>query len=77
MSTRNCCFIPEDQQAAAKAWMADSKNNGLVLSLGCEQPAKWQIWSGPAPDDCTESCTEHVGEMLTEAAQHRVYPIEE
>lgn len=42
----------------------------------CGNDAEWQIWSGPHPDDLTESCTRHVGEMLTDAPEHKIYPVE-
>jgi hypothetical protein len=45
--------------------------------LPCESYAEWTIVTGPSPDDVTESCTAHVGELLTDAAEHRVYPLEE
>lgn len=41
----------------------------------CDEDAQWQIFDGPTPDDYTESCTAHVGELLSDAAEHRVYPI--
>ena len=43
--------------------------------LLCEAGASWQIWHGPSPEDYTEACTDHVGELLTDAPEHRVYPI--
>lgn len=42
----------------------------------CASPAAWIIWYGPLPYDYTEACTAHVGEMLTDAAEHKVYPVE-
>lgn len=65
---RVCCFIPESQQSDASA--------GKVVS-GCGKNAEWQIWSGIGPDDSTDSCTEHVGELLTDAPEHRIYQINE
>lgn len=65
---RYCCFISEDQQPKAKA--------GEVVP-GCQKDAEWEIRSGDGPDDFTDSCTEHVGEMLTEAPEHKIYPINE
>lgn len=40
----------------------------------CDQPAEWVIIFGPAPTDHTEACTDHVGHLLTDADEHRVYP---
>jgi hypothetical protein len=55
-----CCFIP---------------NQNDPTNSRCPHDAEWRIEHGEAPDDYTESCTEHVGEMLTDAALHRIYPI--
>lgn len=42
----------------------------------CEILASWRIVHGSGPDDYTESCTQHVGEMLADAPEHRIYPLE-
>jgi hypothetical protein len=44
--------------------------------IPCSGAAQWEIWhvSGD-PYDSTHACTEHVGELLTDAPEHRVYPI--
>lgn len=62
-----CCFIPENEQAAAKS--------GQNIT-GCLSRAEWRIIYGPTSDDYTESCTTHVGEMLTDAPEHKIYPLE-
>ena len=49
---------------------------GEVTKVECGNEAEWQIWYGESPDDSTESCTRHVGEMLTDAPEHRIYPAE-
>lgn len=41
----------------------------------CGSAAAWQVWHGPSPDDYTETCTTHIGEILTDAPEHRIYPI--
>lgn len=41
--------------------------------LECGADAKWQIVTGASPDDYTESCTAHVGDLLTDAPAHSVY----
>lgn len=43
----------------------------------CSKPAEWLIVYGQAPDNYTESCTHHVGHLLTDAEEHRVYQIKE
>lgn len=42
----------------------------------CGSPAEWRIIDGPGLDDYTESCTRHVGDMLTDAPEHRIYALE-
>lgn len=43
--------------------------------LQCTKLAEWVIVSGPTTDDCTNACTEHLVELLSDAKEHRVYPI--
>jgi hypothetical protein len=42
---------------------------------GCADAAEWEIWDGIQPyfDHYTHACTDHVGAMLTDRPQHRVY----
>lgn len=47
----------------------------MCCKLGCEHKAEWRIFNGPGPEDYTEACTPHVGELLSDAPEHRVYPI--
>jgi len=42
----------------------------------CEALAEWIVAYGASPDDLTHSCTTHVGELLSDAKEHRIYPIE-
>lgn len=56
---RLCCYIPDQSR----------------LDMRCQNDAEWIIEHGPSPDDYTESCTEHVGVMLTDAVEHRIYRI--
>lgn len=72
-----CCYIPEDQQNAVKAHVSKHGPAAPLSGIGCPKTAEWQIWHGTSPDDNTFSCTEHVGEMLTDAPEHRIYPVEE
>jgi hypothetical protein len=41
----------------------------------CERAAEWSIYHGPRHDDYTHACTAHVGALLTDAYEHRVYPL--
>lgn len=61
-----CCFIPDNEQ--------DAVQRGESVP-GCQNDAEWQIVSGSCDSDCTESCTEHIGGLLTDAAEQRIYPI--
>lgn len=63
-----CCFIEEDSPCLGlEGWEIDSR--------GCSKDAEWVIFHGPGGEDYTESCSQHVGEMLTDALEHKVYPI--
>ena len=42
----------------------------------CGNSGEWRIVWGNGPDDWTVACTRHVGEMLTEAVEHRIYHLE-
>ena len=49
-----------------------------VLPIGsvfCEMPAQWVLVHGAGPDDYTESCTKHLGDMMTDAPEHRIYAL--
>jgi len=43
----------------------------------CKDDAEWTITFGPGPDDYTEACTPHVGDMLTPDVANIVMPIAE
>lgn len=44
--------------------------------IGCDKPAEWEIYDHPyGIDDNTEACTVHVGELLTDAPEHKIFPI--
>lgn len=43
----------------------------------CSKPAEWTIVHGPMPDDYTEACTRHVGDVLTDSDEHRIYPLKD
>ena len=44
----------------------------------CDQPAEWAIWvPNEHPAEMTDSCSEHLGAMMTDAREHRVYSIPE
>jgi hypothetical protein len=37
--------------------------------------AEWIIVSGPTDSDVTYACTDHVGTLLNDADEQRIYPI--
>lgn len=41
--------------------------------IGCGKLAEWYIEYGETPDDYTLGCTAHIGELLTDAREHRLY----
>lgn len=41
---------------------------------GCGRTPAWSINYGPRPDDYTDACDEHVGELLVEGVINTVYP---
>lgn len=45
----------------------------MCCQLHCNKPAEWIIYDGDKVDDYTESCTAHVGELLSDAPEHRIY----
>lgn len=56
-----CCFIP------------DQDNTETSI---CGKDAEWRIENHPGgPDDYTESCTDHVGIMLTDAREHIIHKL--
>jgi hypothetical protein len=64
----HCCFIPDREQEAA--------TKGEAVK-GCPNKPEWQIWHGETSDDNTVACTEHVGQLLTDALEHRIYRLED
>jgi len=46
----------------------------LCCQINCEKEAEWEIYANGVPD--TMACTKHVGELLTDAKEHRIFHIE-
>lgn len=59
MTKPHYCFIPDDNQEAAKA-----ATHETIRALGCQADATWDLSYGPSPDDNTQSCNEHVAALL-------------
>lgn len=50
-------------------------NRPYCCKVGCGADAEWTIWSGSRDVDYTHACTAHVGELLTDVPEHRVFPL--
>jgi hypothetical protein len=46
-------------------------------AVACAASADWEVHHGLGPEDCTHACSEHLGFMLTDAEEHRVYRLDE
>ena len=43
----------------------------LCCQINCKEKAEWEIFADGTPD--TIACTKHVGELLTDADEHRIF----
>ena len=50
-----------------------SLTNEICCQKDCKEDAEWEIYADSVPD--TVACTNHVGELLTDAKEHRVYSL--
>lgn len=83
------CSGAEDFQIGGKAregWeklcvplLQGNSEKKPCCAIGCPKDAEFEIFYEGAtrPDDSisTDACTEHVGELLTDAPQHWIFPI--
>jgi len=46
--------------------------------IGCKAPPQWIIYQVPSPEpyELRHACTAHVGDMLTDAPEHHIFPID-
>ena len=65
----------ECKTGASEGVILSGKPKRYCCRMGCDKPAEWQIWHGDTPDDYTESCTECIGQMLTDAHEHTILSI--
>lgn len=58
---RLCCCIPDQND----------------LSKQCQNLAEFQIWFGhkPTPDNYTESCAEHIAQLLDDSQRFEIFRI--
>lgn len=69
--------IPTDQHAAQEKRVNDCCYIAPTSSYQCGNDAEWRIcWGTFGPDEYTESCSRHVGEMLTGAPEHKIYSLD-
>jgi hypothetical protein len=61
---------PSDAEQAATP-----RESMHCCSLGCSQPAKWEIRWGIHPHDYTHACSEHLGYLLPDAPRYSVVPL--
>lgn len=47
----------------------------FCCKLDCLEAPVWQIWTGNTPDDFTEACQAHVGELLLKGKTNTLHPI--
>lgn len=41
----------------------------------CQKLSEWIVYDGPRHDDYTVACTVHLGYLLSDADEFRVYPL--
>ena len=58
-SNRLCCCIPDQSK----------------LDESCQKLAAYQIWTGSTVDDYTESCAEHLEQMLDDSGRFDIVRI--
>lgn len=60
MTDRKCCYLE------------DGKPDGAP----CQAPAEWEIFSDKLPLASVDACTKHVGALLDDSQESRVYPVD-
>lgn len=60
MSERKCCFLQE------------RSSDPLTP---CGAPAEWELYGSNEPREPVDACTVHVGALLDDSPETRVYPI--
>jgi len=63
--TPKCCYI------------IDQDNPNPENRVSCPRAAEWEIHFAHDAMRPTEACTEHVGVLLSDDSEHRIYPIAE
>lgn len=43
----------------------------ICCQIDCKKDGEWEIYADNVPD--TVACTEHIGELLTDAVEHRIF----
>ena len=68
--------IPNQKEKPVTADVEKDADIGEVgkehcCQIDCEKDAEWEIYADGVAD--TAACTEHVGELLTDASEHRIF----
>lgn len=60
---RLCCCIPDQSK----------------LEERCQKPTEFEVWFGwePGPEDCTDTCSGHVAEMLDDSPRFEIVRVVE
>lgn len=59
MSDRKCCYL----------------ENGRADGASCSADAEWELCGSNTPREPVDACTKHVGELLDDSPETRVFPI--
>lgn len=59
MADRKCCYL----------------EGGKADGAPCQAAAEWELYGSNEPREPTDACTKHVGEVLDDSPETRVFPI--
>lgn len=68
-----CCYIPEDVQFLIID--GQIKSSEEIKKLSCQRKAEWEIAYGEDIYNYAHACTKHVGDLLSDLPEHRIYHI--
>ena len=74
-----CCFLAPGTFEKIGELVNKHGSSGdiqaLMAELGCQNPAVWLIQAGSSPYNTSESCDEHLSELLDGEQTNTVWPI--
>ena len=59
MDRRNCCYLQD----------------GKAEGSPCGELAEWELFGSNEPREPIDACTKHVGDLIDDSLETRVYPI--